>query len=274
MPIKPPLVYLLPLALILAACSSQQPSAAPGLRPPAARLNIFAAASLTGAFSELGDQFEDQYPTVEVVLNFAGSQQLAQQLASGAPADVFASANQQQMDLSIENGRVAAAGVQFFASNQLVVIHPRDNPGGLAQLEDLAKAGVQLVLAAREVPVGRYTLEFLDKAAAAPSLGTSFKEKTLANVVSYEQDVKFVLAKVALGEADAGIVYTSDLAGENASKVGQIEIPQALNVTAAYPIAVVDDSPNPALAQAFVDFVLSPAGLAVLAQYGFLPPVK
>ncbi|HNB53229.1 MAG TPA: molybdate ABC transporter substrate-binding protein, partial [Anaerolineales bacterium] len=163
---------------------------------------------------------------------------------------------------------------QKFVTNRLVVIFPADNPAGLSTLQDLNKAGLRLVLAAESVPVGGYSLEFLDKAAQDAGFSATFKEEVLTNVVSYEENVKAVLAKVVLGEADAGIVYTSDISGENASKVGQIEIPDALNVVASYPIAPLADSPNPDVAAAFVAFVLSPEGQKILSDYGFIPVIE
>ena len=256
---------LLGLFLIagLAACAraTQKP----------ASLTVFAAASLTEPFGEIGHQFEAQHPGVTVNFNFAGSQQLEQQIKDGAPVDVFASANQNQMQDAIQSGRIISGTDHIFVRNRLVVIYPKSNPAGLAQLQDLGRSGLKLVLAAKEVPVGQYTLNFLDKAAQDPAFGANYKNAVLQNVVSYENDVKLVLTKISLGEADAGIVYTSDLAGSGAANVGKIDIPDALNVIATYPLAALRDTPNPALAKAFVDAVLSSQGQAVLAKYGFIP---
>jgi molybdate transport system substrate-binding protein len=232
---------------------------------------VFAAASLTEAFAEIGQQFEAAHPGVKVVYNLAGSQQLAQQIVAGAPADLFASANQKQMDAAGAADRVAPESSQIFARNRLVVITPADNPAGLAQLQDLAKPGLKLVLAAKEVPVGQYSLEFLDKAGQGASYGTGFKDAVLANAVSYEENVKSVLTKVVLGEGDAGIVYLTDISLENADKVGRIDIPDELNTIATYPIASVTDSAEPELAQAFIELVLGQQGQEILAKYGFLP---
>ena len=233
-----------------------------------------AAASLTEAFQELATQFEAQNSGITVTFNFAGSQQLAQQLAEGAPTDVFASANPKQMETVVDASRVDAAAIQTFAHNRLVVIYPEEYPVGLDGLEDLARPGLKLVMAAKEVPVGEYSLEFLEKAGQEPALGPSFQQAVLKNIVSYEENVKAVLNKVALGEADAGIVYKSDVSGEVAGKIGQIMIPDELNVIASYPIAVLKDSQHAAQAQAFVDFVLSPTGQEILAKYGFMPAQK
>lgn len=261
------------LALMVAGCLAAC-QAAPAAMPaaPAPRtLTVFAAASLTEAFSKIGAQFEAQHPGVTLVFNFAGSQQLAQQLADGAPADVFASANQEQMDAAVAAGRIAAGSAQPFASNRLVVITPTDNPAGIATLQQLAKPGVKLVLAAAEVPAGQYALDFLAKAAQDTAFTPDYANAVLANVASYEVNVKAVVTKVALGEADAGIIYRSDLSGTHATTLGQLPIPDALNVTAVYPMAAVQDGKQMALAADFVAFVLSPAGQTTLAEYGFTP---
>ena len=234
-------------------------------------LNVFAAASLTDAFGEIGKLFEADHPGVTAVFNFAGSQQLAQQINEGAPADVFASANKKQMDVVIEAGGIVSGTEQTFAKNRLVVIFPKDNPAGLADLQDLAKPDLKLVLAAKEVPVGQYSLDFLDKAVADQTFAPTFKDDVLKNVVSYEDNVKAVLTKVALGEADAGIVYLSDISGADADKIDRIEIPDELNVIASYPIAPIKESENPDLAQAFIDLVLSQEGQDILAKYNFIP---
>jgi molybdate transport system substrate-binding protein len=232
-------------------------------------LTVFAAASLTGAFTEIGQAFEAANPGVIVAFNFAGSNQLATQIGEGAPADVFASANNPQIDVAVESGRIDAGAPAIFATNRLVVVYPADNPAGIDELQDLANPDTLLVLAAEEVPVGRYSLEFLDLAAASPDFDAGFKEAVLGNVVSYEENVRSVLNKVALGEADAGIVYTSDLVGVEG--VTALEIPDALNVLAEYPIAPLNDSVQSATAAAFVSAVLSAEGQSILADYGFGP---
>jgi molybdate transport system substrate-binding protein len=275
-----PLLVII-FALLLAGCTAHSPAApsateaadATHANPPseAVNLNVFAAASLTEPFGEIGKIFEADHPGVAVGFNFAGSQQLAQQINEGAPADVFASANKKQMNVLIETGTVISGTQQTFARNRLVVIYPQDNPAGLKELKDLANPGLKLVLAAQEVPVGQYALDFIDKAVAGPAFGAAFKDGVLKNVVSYENNVKTVLTKVALGEADAGIVYLSDISGADAEKVSQIDIPDALNVIASYPIAPVKGSKNPELAQAFIDLVLSAEGQDILEKYNFIP---
>lgn len=255
--------------LLLPGCRGPgRETAAPAqTREGAATLNVFAAASLTDAFGAVGRAFEAENPDVTVAFNFAGSNQLAAQIAAGAPADVFASADRAQMDEAVEMGRVDEGAAAIFATNRLVVVYPVDNPAGIERLQDLARPGTLLVLAAEEVPAGRYSRVFLDRAMADPAFDPAFMEAVLANVVSYEQTVRSVLNKVALGEADAGIVYASDLAG--AAGVGSLAIPDALNIVAEYPLAPLNDSARPDLAAAFVEFMLSTAGQAVLAEYGF-----
>jgi molybdate transport system substrate-binding protein len=264
----PALVAL--LALVLVACATpaaQQPTS----QPAAARsLNVFAAASLTDAFEAVGAMFEEANPGVEVVFNFAGSQQLAQQINEGAPADLFASANQRQMAAAISGGRVISGSEQIFVRNRLVVVTPSDNPAGIATLQDLARPGLKLILADAAVPVGQYTLDFLAGASALPAFTASYSPTVLANVVSFENDVRSVVAKVALGEGDAGIVYTSDVALDS-DQLGQIAIPDELNTIAAYPIAPVADGPAPDLARRFIAHMLGPEGQRVLTEYGFIP---
>ncbi len=254
---------LLLVFLIVAGCS---PTAA----PTSARhtLTVFAAASLTDAFTEIGKKFEASNPSVTLVFNFAGSQALRTQIEEGAPVDVFASANKTEMDTLVEASFVAQGAPQTFLNNKLVVILPADNPAALNRLEDLAKRGIKLVLAAQEVPVGKYARLALE--AMNGHYGTGFKNNVVANVVSNEDSVKQVVAKVQLGEADAGIVYTSDAIAAPDLKI--IEIPDELNVIAEYPIAALSQSPNPELANGFIAFVLSDEGQMILQKWGFASP--
>jgi molybdate transport system substrate-binding protein len=232
-------------------------------------LIVFAAASLTDAFTQIATEFQARYPQTTIRYNFAGSQQLAQQLGQGAPADLFASANARQMGAAMDAGRILSGTQETFAGNRLVVITPADNPAQIRTLQDLARPGIKLVLASPDVPVGDYSLDFLEKASATLEYGAAYSQTVIANVVSYEESVRSVLSKVALGEADAGIVYTSDVA-LNASQVTRLEISDALNTLVAYPIAPVVDAENPALAATFVEYLLGPEGQRVLAAYGFM----
>lgn len=282
------LIAILAIPLLLAGCSQPTPTAQPATQPaiiPAAAdptavpasgdktLTVLAAASLAESFGELGKLFEAQNPGVKVEFSFASSQQLATQLEQGAPADVFASASKKYMDTAVKVGRVNEADSAVFAKNRLVVIVPKGNPAGIKMLKDLAKPGLKLDLADKAVPVGQYSLEFLDKAVKDAAFGASFKDDVLKNVVSYEENVKAVLTKVQLGEADAGIVYVTDITLAAADKVEKLDIPDALNTIATYPLAPVADSKNADLAKAFTAMVLAPEGQAVLAKYGFITMV-
>lgn len=249
------------LAISLTACSSATVSAQ-------RILTVFAAASLTDAFTEIGENFEAANPGVGVTFNFGGSQALRTQIEEGAPADIFASANGKEMDVLVTGNFVAASAPRIFLNNKLVVILPAENPAGIETLEDLATPGIKLVLAAEEVPVGNYARQSLDRMNG--QFGTEFKDQVLANVVSNEDNVKQVVAKVQLGEADAGIVYTSDAIAS--PEVKSIQLPDDLNVIAKYPIAPLIKSPNADLASEFVKYVLSAEGQAVLQKWGFYRP--
>jgi molybdate transport system substrate-binding protein len=232
-------------------------------------LTVFAASSLTDAFEEIATAFEAANPGVDIAFNFASSSDLATQLSEGAPADIFASANARQMTVATDAGRIAGRPYTF-VKNRLVLIVPADNPADIQSLRDLANEGVNLVIAAPDVPVRDYTNTMLDRLAADPGYGEEYRTAFLANVVSEEENVRQVSAKVALGEADAGIVYLSDVTPDIADEVLALPIPDALNTIATYPIAVTNDSANPELAQAFVDFVLSDAGQDALVSWGFI----
>ncbi len=234
---------------------------------PSATLTVFAAASLADAFEAAGRAFSLANPDVTVEFNFGASDQLARQILAGAPADVFASANNTQMQVVVDSGLVPADAVHVFVHNRLVLVTPADNPAGIAGLADLARPGLHLVLAAPEVPAGRYALEALHNASAEAALGAEFEAAVQANVVSFEENVRAVLAKVTLGEADAGVVYQSDALSAG-DQVIAFEIPAEWNVVANYPIAPLSGN-GPA--QAFIDYLLSPAGQALLVEYGFDP---
>ena len=253
--------------LLLAACLAPTPGA--NSRPTT--LTVYAAASLKDVFEAVVADFEAEHLGTEVLLNLGGSQQLAQQLAEGAPGDLFASANQFQMQAVIDAGRVKSDTPRVFARNKLVVVYPPDNPAGLATFADLAQPGIKLVIAAASVPAGEYTLQFLDKAAASPGSAPGYQEAVLANVVSYEENVRSVLNKVALGEADAGVVYSSDVTPDQRDAVGQLEIPIELNVVAEYPVAVLTDSAQRALAQQFMNYLLTEPAQRRMIEFGFVP---
>jgi molybdate transport system substrate-binding protein len=221
-------------------------------------LTVFAAASLTTSFEELGEQFEESHDGVEVEFNFAGSSDLVSQIQGGAPADVFASADEANM------AKITADGLndsepQLFATNTLEIAVPPDNPAGVQTFQDLAKPDLNLVICAPDVPCGAAAQ------VVAESAGVELQP------VSEEQSVTDVLGKVTSGEADAGLVYVTDViaAGDD---VQGIEFPESSTVVNLYPIATVADSENADLAQEFVDLVLSDGGQQVLADAGFGRP--
>ncbi len=230
-------------------------------------LTVFAAASLTDAFEEVAAALRAAHPDLDIAYNFAGSQQLVTQLNDGARADLFASANLSQMSDAQDAGVIAGKPVVFIV-NRLAIIVPDDDPAGIGEPRDLATDGIKLVVANPAVPVGRYSLEVLDKMSADPEFGADFRSMVESNIVSQEDNVKQVVTKVQLGEADAGIVYVSDVTSDVAGDVEFIEIPDQFNVLAEYPIAAVSDG-NSELAQAFIDFILSADGQAILERHGF-----
>jgi molybdate transport system substrate-binding protein len=247
----------------LGACSSDTSNSTPGGGvAEATELTVFAASSLTDAFTQIGGSFEGAHEGVTVTFNFGSSTDLAEQIQSEGTADVFASASGAAMDLVEEDPGVE--GRAIFATNRLVVVTPDDNPAGIESIEDLATDGVQLVLGAEGVPVGDYARQALDNA--------GILDAAEANVVSNEEDNASVVAKIVAGEADAAIVYESDVSAAAGNDLLAFAIPDDVNVVATYPIAQITGTGFPAPAEAFIDFVTGSEGQAVLAEYGFGPP--
>jgi molybdate transport system substrate-binding protein len=244
-------------------------AAAGGMPRVQGELTIFTAASLTDAFKDMAAQIEPANPGTKLTFNFAGSPTLRTQLAQGARADVFASADEPNMAGAEADGTITVQP-QIFARNVLVVVVPVKNTAGIQTLQDLAKPNIKLVLTNKEVPVGNYARQSLEKMGQDPAFGPDFSKRVLANLVSEETNVRQVAAKVQLGEADAGIVYAADVTPALRDAVRVIEIPPALNVIAKYPIAVVKGAQNEAGARAFIAYVLSPAGQTILVRHGFL----
>ena len=236
----------------------------------AGSLTVYAATSLTDVFDALAEAFVDAHPKVDVGLNFANSATLAAQIMAGAGADVFASANELQMRKVIESGSADADEVVIFAHNQLVLIVPADNPADIHALKDLAGERVLLVLAAAGTPIRAYTDAML--ISYNGDFGEDFSARVLRNLVSEESNVRQVVARVALGEADAGVVYRSDALGDVADRLIAIEIDERHNQLASYPIAPVLESASQELAEAFIGFVRSDAAQSILAENGFCWP--
>ncbi len=231
-------------------------------------LTVFAAASLTESLTAIGNGFEALHPGVTIRFNLAGSQVLVTQLEQGARADVLATADSRWMQLAADRKLLAGEPI-VFARNRLVVVMPRSNPGRIDRLQDLARPGLKLILAGAQVPAGSYSREALGRLASAPGFPRDFARLALQNLVSEEENVKAVVAKVQLGEADAGIVYASDVTAALRSRLAVLEIPEAANPIAEYPIAPVAGG-DLALATEFITYVESAAGLQALAAAGFL----
>ena len=248
------LLWLLAALVALAGCRDDAPEATRG------ELVVFAASSLTEAFQELERGFEREHPEVDVRLTFAGSQVLRLQIEQGAAADVFASANEDHMRALVAAGRVAEP--RRFAMNELVVIVPRDNPAKIARFADLARAS-RLVIGADTVPVGVYTQRMLSGGGLDPAFVRAVRQK----VVSKESNVRLVRAKVALGEADAAIVYRTD--GVASEEVRVVPLPEAVNVRASYWIGPLTEARGESAAR-FVAYTLSAEGQRVLARHGFV----
>ncbi len=263
-----------PAATALAAGATGPASAtSPATGGAARELVVFAAASLTEPFNEIGPQFGAANGGAKVTYNFGGTPQLRTQLEQGAKADVFASANKEQMDAAVKSG-VVTGETPVFAQNKLVVILPKDNPGKVDKLEDLARPGLKLVTTVKNVPVGQYTQDALAKMSKDARFGADFQAKVTANVKSEEQDVKQVVAKVRLGEADAAVVYATDVSPSVSADVKTIAIPDQFNTVADYPIAQVKGAAQPDLARAFIAYVVSGPGRDVLKKFNFILPEK
>ncbi len=254
---KPSWLVALCLSLLIGA-----PSRAAG---EPGELIVFTAASLKEPFQEIAKRFEAKHAEMSVKLNLAGSQELRVQIENGAPADVFASADVRHM-AALQEKRLAGVSA-IFARNELTVVVPAKNPAGVATLQELPKAK-RIVLGAPEVPIGEYTRQMLGK--AGKRFGLQFSTAVEANVVSRELSVRQVLAKVSLGEADAGVVYVTDARTARGS-VREIPIPLDLNVIAEYPIAVLSNARRGEAAEAWMKLVLSPEGQGLLLAAGFRP---
>jgi len=250
---------------MLQACSRPKSEPAPAGHEEE-KLVVFAAASLREGFGKMAEELKKSHASVTVAFNFAGTQEIRTQLEQGAVVDVFASADVRHMTALRDAGRVEAPTV--FAENEPVVVVAKEKAGSIHRLADLPTAE-RIVIGAAEVPIGKYTLQILDK--ASRTLGADFRARVEARVVSRELNVRQVLTKVNLGEADAGIVYRSDLtsAGDNLSVV---TIPSEINVIAKYPIAVVVGAAHSGLARDWVSLVLSDKGQDILRRFGFRSP--
>jgi molybdate transport system substrate-binding protein len=254
-----------------AGTATRAASPAAGLVPRiSGNLTVFAAASLTDAFNEMKASIERANPGTTITFNFAASSALRTQIEQGAKADVFVSADTVQLDNAKRSGVIAGDG-SIFVRNTPVIIVPANNPRGITAPADIARPGVKLVLAAPEVPIGNYSRQIFDKMSRDPAYGADFSQRALANLASNEANVRQVVSKVQLGEGDAGIVYSSDVTPAVRAQLRVIPIPEATNVIADYPAAVVKGTSNEAGANAFIQYLLSTEGQSTLQKWGFIP---
>jgi len=275
------------LVTVLAACSgaaTATPTPAPTAAPPTptappasapasgatGSLTIYAASSLTAAFTEMKTAYQAANPGLTLTLSFGASSTLETQIEQGAPADVFASADTSNPQKLVDKG-LAAGAITTFAGNLLTVIVPPANPGGVQTPADLAKSGLKFVAAGDTVPITKYADMLLANLAKEPGYPAGFVAAVTANIVSKEDNVAAVVSKIELGEGDAAIVYVTD-ANTAGSKVTAITVPADANVPATYGAVAVKASANAAAAAAFITWLAGPSGQAILAKYGFLPP--
>ena len=253
---------VLALLVTVASCGgspqSQQSAGFASAAPPSGTITIFAASSLTNAFDRVGDELTRLYPATRYTFNYGSSSTLATQIVNGAPADVFASADELNLQKVLDAALVQSPA-SIFATNRLQIAVAPSNPKRISSLADLARRDLVVVLAAPNVPAGKYALDALGKAGVT------------LTPASQEVDVRAVLNKVALGEADAGIVYVTDVRSA-AGRVASVDIPEQHQVIARYPVAVLRESRNQRLSSLFVEFLLGADGQRVLGDFGFTRP--
>ncbi len=232
----------------------------------AAELSVLAASSLCDSLQEIAQAYQKKYPDDSVLFNFAGSQTLATQIEQGVPADLFISANRSVME-RLEQQRLASAPQQL-VGNRLILAAQPELAASLQSISDLARPGLLLAVGNPQVPVGHYTRQLFQRLAEDPAYGRELVEKISRNIVSEESKVKAIIAKLQLGEVDAGLVYQSDLTAPGCEKLLAIPLPEGLSPLAHYPVALVTGG-QPA-GQRFLDFLLSPAAQKIFARHGFL----
>ncbi|MFA5268565.1 MAG: molybdate ABC transporter substrate-binding protein [Methanoregula sp.] len=263
-----PAAGIMILALLLAAgCISSGTAPAPERK----ELTVFTAASLTGAMTEIAQEYEVKHPDTKIVLNFDGSQALRTQIEQGAPADLFLSANTKHMVALQGEGFIVNDSVKIFAKNKLALIVPKDNKADITGLVDLATPGTRLVIGTKEVPFGDYTRQALGKMANDSAFGQDYCNAVMKNVVSEDPAVTALVAHIRIGEADAGIAYASDVNEGDRALITTLPIPDQYNVIASYPLGIVQESEEQDQAAAFAQFISSPEGDAIFTRYGFTP---
>lgn len=236
----------------------------------ATSITVFAASSLKGVLDKAHAPFEAAHPELAITISTDSSSALETQIEQGAPADVFLSADTTNPDKLVAAGLAVSPAVPF-AGNTLVIIVPKGNPAGVHAPVDLARAGLKVVAAGATVPITKYATKLVKNLAALPGAPAGFEASYAANIVSNEDNVKAVVAKIELGEGDAAIVYVTD--AKASGKVDSVAItPDSANVPATYAGVVVKASTNQAAAAMFLSWLAGPAGQAILSTFGFLPP--
>lgn len=256
------LCFILLINVIPSACSEEPKE-----------LAIFCGAGLAGAFNEIGQLYENA-SNIGVAFNFDGLPSLRAQIENGAYADVLVSSNLKHMDALKAEGLINNSTVKIFARNKVAVVVPKDNPANIVNLTDLARPGIMILMGTKELPIGDYARQVLDKLANDSEYGPEYKEKVISNIVSEETTVNRIVSKVALGEVDAGFAFMSDVSPSMVGKVTKIPIPDKYNVVGDFPVGVLSQSNNSQEAQAFIDVIMSNEGQAILDKYGFIPVAK
>ncbi|VVB69965.1 Bacterial extracellular solute-binding protein [uncultured archaeon] len=236
--------------------------------PTSKEINVFCAAGLTGAFSEIGQIYKNE-TNVNVILNFDGAQVLRTQIENGAYADVLVSGSNKHMQALMAEGFMDNGTVSTFARNWQAIVVPKNNPANIANFSDLDRPGIKIVMGSKDLPITDITMQILDKIAKDPAYGPEYKEKVLANKISEETNINFIVSKVAMGEADAAFAHKSEISSKYAEKVILIDIPERYNVKSDYTIGVLNQSKYKDLAHGFIDLISSPQARAVLEKHGF-----
>lgn len=233
-------------------------------------LIVFCGAGLTGAFNEIGQLYQNA-SGIAVEINFDGAPALRAQIEQGAYADLLAFADYRHMKALQLEGYINNSTVRTFAKNQMAVVVPLHNPANISSLADLASPGILILMGIEELPAGYHAREVLSKLANDSEYGPGYRDNVMANIVSLETTVNRIVSKVALGEADAGFAFTSDVSPTMVGKVTKISIPDRYNVAVDFPIGALKQSSHPREAQNFIDLVMSSQGQAVLKKYEFIP---
>jgi len=236
-------------------------------------LYIFSAAGMTGPVTEIAHQFEVENPGVSAIINFDSTTSLKNQISAGAPADIFISADPKILKNLSDNGLIDTGSIIPVASTCLSLIVPTSNPAGITDLTDINQSGLQLLVGSPDIPIGKYTAVMLQKITEDPNLGIPFTKAVEKNIVSYETTVAYLVSRIILGEADAGISYQSDISEESKNAIIVIPIPDQYNVIAPFSAGIVSDSAYNPNAEAFMTYLQDDFARSVLTKYGFTPAV-